>query len=285
MTKNKTFLIFLLILASFPLLSQNYVLPLWDVGNDNFAQKRNFLLNTSFTSRYNFNDRIQVASQLVLLPVMPNIQAKVKLWDKYKETHKKGFFQSLKFGLTSVHSVVFPHMGFNLLGRMGLIEPLQPTLRPNLTMNNEVILSFYTNASKVCNYTGNKINLKAGLRNTFGSDSTIVLPQNTFWYLTSSTFKNKYLYYLGLTYDAKILNNLNLSTTVKWIKVHKDDMFLENTTFFYFGFGFNKRSTIAAGYIADISGRTKQYSIMPAFNVSYKLKKRNGSDIDKYLKY
>ena len=282
---KKTSITFLFILAFFSLVAQNYVLPLWDVGNDNFAPKRNLLLNTSFTSRYNFNDRVQLALQPILFPVMPNAQAKVRLWDRYKDTHKKGFFNKLHFGLTSVHTVVFPHIGFNLLGRLGLMEPLQPALRPNLTMNNEIILSFYTNASKVCNYTGNKISLKAGLRSTFGADTSLSLPQNTFWYLATSTFKYGYLYYLGLTYDAKILNNLNISTSLKWLKVHTDDMFLESTTFFYFGFGFNKRSTIAAGYIADISARTKQYSIMPAFNLSFKLRKHKGSDIDKYLKY
>ncbi len=282
---KKTISTFVLLVSFLFTFSQNFVLPLWDVGNDNFAPRRNLLLNSTFTSRYNFNDRIQIASQALLFPIMPNTQAKVRLWDRYKDTHKKGFLGKLRFGLSSVHTVVFPHLGFNLLGRLGLMEPLQPALRANLTLNNELLLSFYTNASKVCNYTGNKITLKAGLRSTFGADTSLILPQNTFWYLATSTFKYSYLYYLGLTYDAKILENLNFSTTFKWLKVHSDAMFLENTTFFYFGFGFNKRSTIAVGYIADISARTKQYSIMPAFNLSFKLRKHKGSDIDKYLRY
>ncbi len=281
---KKFWLVSLLFFLLINLDAQNYVLPLWDVGNDNFVERRNLIINSSFTSRYNFNDKVQVGSQLLLFPVMPNAQAKLRVWDHYKDSHKKGFFSRLHFGITTVHTAVFPHFGFNLLGQAGLMESIQPKLGPNLTLNNEILFSFYTNASKVCNYTGNKITIKAGLRNTFGADSSLVLPQNTFWQLATSTFKYGYLYYVGLNYDAKILNNLNFSTAFKWIKIHGGTQVLENYSFFYFGFGFNKRSTIAAGYFADYSGTTKQYSIMPAFNLTLKLKRHKSSDIDKYLK-
>ncbi len=277
--------VFILLFGAGLLRAQDYVLPLWDVGNDNFAQKKNFSLNSTFTSRYNFNDKVQLAAQLPLWPLMPNLQTKIRIFDNYKNKHAKGILKKLHFGITTVHTAVFPSFGFNTLAKIGIAEPVLPSLGPNITLNNEILLSFYTNANKVCNYTGNKLTIKLGLRNTFGSDTSLTLPQNTFWHLSTATFKHGYLYYLGLNYDSKILNNLNFSTAFKWIKIHDDTQILENYSFFYFGFGFNKRSTIAIGYIADISAKNKQYSIMPAFNLKIKWKKRMGSDIDKYLRY
>ena len=282
---RETFISFFYLFFTFSLFSQSYVLPLWDIGNDNFVKKRKFLFNTTFSSRYNFNNKVQIASQLPLFLLFPNLQAKLRLWDHYEILENKSFLKKYRFGLTSAHTLVIPFYGMNFLGQKGLLLTPQPHIPFNITFNNELLLSIFLNYNKVCNYTGNKLTLKFGLRNSFGIDTNIVLPKTAFWYLNTSIFKYGYFYYFGLNYDAKILNNLNLSISAKWLKIHNNIQFLENYTLLYFGFGYKKRSTIAVGYIANIMANTFQYSILPVFNLGYFFNKQKGSDIDKYLKY
>ncbi len=269
---------------SFNLAAQAFVLPLWDVGNSNFAAQKRFSFNTSFTSRYNFNDKVQLASNILVLPLFPNLQAKLRWWNHYDNNHKKGFFSNLKFSIVSVHTLVYAGYGWNLLSRHNILPPVNPRLPGGMTMQNDLFLTFPTNASKVCHYSGDKLTIKAGFRYSFNADTTLILPQTAFWFLNTSTFASRYFYYAGISYDAKIFNNLNFSTSLKFYNIHKSGQVLENYSFLYFGFGMKKSATIAIGYIFDFWGQTKNYSILPAFNIAYKFQRRNKSDMDKYLR-
>ena len=78
---------------------------------------------------------------------------------------------------------------------------------------------------------------------------------------------------------------MNFSTSLKLYNINKIGQIIENYSFLYFGFGFNKKATIAIGYIFDFHGQSKKMSLFPAFNIGLKLKNRVNNDIDQYLNY
>ncbi len=267
-------LLFIVVLAFTKQLSAQYNLPLWSVGNANLSPRRTFVFNSTFTSRYNLNGNIQLASNLLIFPVAPNFQTKILVWDKTPSLKKRKFYSQWRWRITTVHTIVIPTYAFRLNGKINLVSLPYSGFPLNLTMENDIFMTIPWSKKYFRNCDARFITLKAGWRHTFGADTTLPVPDQGFWKLQTSTFKTSDFYFIGITYDTKWRNNLNFSQTFKAYALKNQGYALESTSFVYFGFGLKKHSVIAFGVSAGYLSRYKQPYIKLLFNYSYKLKPR-----------
>ncbi len=269
------------------LFAQHYA-PIWSVGNANLSPNQVLVYNSTFTSRYSFTGHFQIGANW-LMPVAPNVQAKILWWNKDRSTTRKRFYSNWKWKITTVHTIFIPTLAGHLGARWHII-PAEFALLPfNVTMENDLYLTFpfslenrYSNACGVYNF----LTVKLGWRHTFGADSTFTLPTKGFWNLQASTFKNKNLVYLGIGYDSKIFDNLNLSAGLNFYSLQKNGLALEIPFYLYFDFGRRKKSTITFGFISGYLSRYKKIYFQPVFNFSRQIHfvSKRKKDFNEYLR-
>jgi hypothetical protein len=277
---KKLLLTFLLLIALNHVFSQNYILPVWSVGNAKLSQLHKFIPNTNLSSKYNFNNKFQLASNILYWSFAPNIQAKFLTFEKKHSIQKKKFYSKWRFSLAYVPTLFVPTLAFKLNSYLKLYTPQYLPSKIFPTLDNLLILSIPMK-SKICGYNANLLSFKFGLRYSFIADSNFVLPQSPLWHSILYTFKNKKLSYFGLQIDYKILNNLNISSDFLLYTTSPYKTF-QNYSFFYFGFGFHKKLTIAIGYVFTYYPKT--FDLYPLFNIKIKPNGSKKSDVSKYLK-
>ncbi len=275
-----------LIILAFSQTFAQYQLPTWSVGNAKLTPRNTLILNSTFTSRYAVTGNLQLGANLALMPAAPNAQIKILWWDKDSPLGKKIFFSNWHFKLTSVHTFAFPYAATLFDSLTNFLQLPYNTLPLQLTMHHEIMYSFPLAKKYYKNCGSSLATIKFGWQHTFGADSTLTAPDNGFWFLHTSTFFARDFFFAGLTYDSKLLNNLNLSETFKTYYISNTGIAIENQLFLYFGFGLKKRSTIAAGLSAGYLPRQHKYFAKFAFNFSYKLKlkSKRKKDLNEYLK-
>ncbi len=263
----------------------NYVLPIWTIGNARVLEPKQTELSTTFASKMGITQKVQINSQLETFPVSPNIAAKINWYNKDKNLGRKRFYSKWRFSITTYHNLSYPTPLLNLSNKYPAL-PVPPQHYPALpTLHNELYITFPMNKSKVCGKTDNYLTLKLGIRKTFFADSGLTEPYSTLIYLNSFTFNGRSLKFLGLSYDAKLLNNLNYQISLKYYALSKSDNVLENTGLMYFGFGKVKRTRISFGYALDYSLALRRYSVYPFFDFTFlfNFSKKSG-DMEEYLK-
>ncbi len=282
---KKFLLLFLQIFVALQVYSQ-HVEPIWSVGNAKLTPRSTLVLNSTFTSRYNLNDRLQLGANL-LFPIAPDFQVKYIWWDKKRDLKKRKFYSNWRWKLTSVHTFAMPAWALHLAARKHLVPQQLEQVDFNFTMQNDLFLSFpfVSKYQGVCG-ADRILTLKLGWRHSFFTDGNLQLPTAGFWNLQSSTFRYSDFYYAGLGYDAKWRNNLNFSQDIRFYVLKSNGLALESNSYLYFGFGVRKRSRLVFGLKAGFLSKLKKVYLRPVFDYSLFLTfhDRKKKDLDEYLR-
>ena len=282
----KRFLAVVLQIFIFLQVFSQHIEPIWSVGNALLSPRSTLVLNSTFTSRYNFNDRLQLGANLIF-PLSPNFQVKYVWWNKTKNVKKQKFYSNWRWRLTSVHTFAMPAGGLRFAARKRLIPTQLEQVTFNFTMQNDIFLSFpfMSKFHSVCG-VDRLLTVKLGWRHSFFTNGNFQLPTQGFWNLQTSTFRNSDFYYLGLGYDTKLENNLNYSQDARFYVLKNNGLALESNSFIYFGFGLHKRSRLVFGLKAGFLSKLKKVYLRPMFNYSLFLdfQRKKKKDLDEYLK-
>ncbi len=263
-----------------------HIEPIWPVGNAFLSPRNTLVLNSTFTSRYNLNDRLQLGANLIF-PLAPNFQVKYVWWNKTRDVKKHKFYSNWQWRLTSVHTFAMPGWALHFFAKRRFVPQELAQVGFNFTMQNELFLSFPFESKyhRVCGID-RILTVKLGWRHSFFTNGNLQLPTQGFWNLQSSTFRNSDFYYIGLGYDTKWGNNLNYSQDLRFYVLKDNGLALESNSYLYFGFGLHKRSRLAFGLKAGFLSKLKKVYLQPVFNYSLFLdfQRKRKKDLNEYLK-